>query len=337
MRYEMPFILHLVSCILDVYQAGIYHLLQAHEDTQLGMVPSQAALEIDGIGLPDGAVGGQLHGAALDKSTGCHDDLAVVAGHIAGDGGGEGVHGSGRLDALAEGNHTGFAAQLNSLDDVMAAFRGIGNTFKAQGLIEVRGEDGTFFGAGGNGGGQEEALVQLTHEAEVGTHFLAQAGGGEPVGAAVDAGFGAGDVAAGGGKAAAGIFDQGAYDHIRADIGGFDGFHELTVAVVNHDNDIGLDGLAEGDELADLGDGEGGAGGIALGTLDGDHLGSGIDGLFDILVVEAAVREQVDLVVADTVLGQGAGGGADADDLLEGVIGQADRGKQLVPGEKIGA
>ena len=37
-------------------------LLQAHEDAELGVVPGQAALEINRVGRADGAVGGQLDG-----------------------------------------------------------------------------------------------------------------------------------------------------------------------------------------------------------------------------------------------------------------------------------
>ena len=105
-------------------------------------------------------------------------------------------------------------------------------------LIEVCSEDGTLFGAGGDGGGEEEALVQLAHQAEVGAHLLTQAGGGEPVGAAVDALAGAGDVAAGGGQTAAGILDQAAHNHIGTHVAGLNGFHKLAVAVIYHDDNI---------------------------------------------------------------------------------------------------
>ena len=56
-----------------------------------------------------------------------------------------------------------------------------------------------------------------------------------------------------------------------------------------------------------------------------------VDGGTDAVVVEAAVRQQVDLAVRDAVLGKAAGGWADADDLLEGVIRAAGRTEDLVP------
>ena len=56
-----------------------------------------------------------------------------------------------------------------------------------------------------------------------------------------------------------------------------------------------------------------------------------IDSSTDAVVVEAAVRQQVDLTVRDAVLGEAAGGWADADDLLEGVIRAAGRSEVLVP------
>ena len=72
-----------------------------------------------------------------------------------------------------------------------------------------------------------------------------------------------------------------------------------------------------------------GAGGVALGALDGHQLGFFVDGGPDAVVVKAAVRKQVYLAVADAVFPQGAGGGADADDLLQRVIGRARRGSAV--------
>ena len=61
------------------------------------MVPCQTALEINSIGGTDGAVRRKLNGAALNKGTGCHDDLVLIAGHIPGEGVGVGVHRCGGL------------------------------------------------------------------------------------------------------------------------------------------------------------------------------------------------------------------------------------------------
>ena len=82
--------------------------------------------------------------------------------------------------------------------------------------------------------------------------------------------------------------------------------------------------------------GIGGPGGIALGALDGDEPGLFVDGGPDAVIVEPAVRQQVHLPVRNAVLLQGAGGGPDADDLLQSVIGSAHRAEQLVPGQQVG-
>ena len=65
------------SCIilLSMDESGVQQLLQAQKDAQLGVIPGEAALEIDGVGRADGPVGGELDGAALHEGAGGHDDL----------------------------------------------------------------------------------------------------------------------------------------------------------------------------------------------------------------------------------------------------------------------
>ena len=323
--------------LIQLGQSCVDHFLQTHEDAQLGMIPGEAALKIDGVGLPDGAVGGELNRGALDEGTGGHNDLVVIPRHIPGEGGGEGIHWGGSLDAFAEGNHGLLTAQLYGLDDVVAGFRGVGDAFEAQRLIQIRRKDGTLFRTGGYRGGQEEALEQVLHEAQICAHLLSQAGGGEPVGAAGDALGSAADIAADGGQAAAGVLDERTDDHVRAHVRRLHGLYEFAVAVVHHDGYIRLALLAEGDELADLGHGEGGPGGVALGALDGDELGLFIDGGPNAVVVECAAWQQVHLPVADTVLLQRAGAFPDADDLLQCVVGHPHRGQQLISRQQVGA
>ena len=59
-------------------QTGIHELLQAHEDAELGVVPGQTALEIDGVGLADGPVGRKLDRRALHERARRHDDLGLA-------------------------------------------------------------------------------------------------------------------------------------------------------------------------------------------------------------------------------------------------------------------
>ena len=218
----------------------------------------------------------------------------------------------------------------------MAGLIGRGDAAEAQRLVKLGGEDGTLFRSGNHGGGQEEALEQAGHEPQIGTYLLAKAGGGEPEGAAADALFRAADIAADGGQAAAGVLDEGADHHVGPYIGGLHGFYKFAIAVVHHNGHIRLALLAEGNELADLSHGEREPGGVALGPLDGDELGFLVDGSLDARIVKASVGEQIYLPVADAVLRQGTGTLADADDLLQGIVGGSHRGQQLVAGQQIG-
>ena len=59
-------------------QACFQHLLQAHEDAQLGMIPSEATLEIDGVGGTDRAIGAQLDGRALHECARRHNDIGLI-------------------------------------------------------------------------------------------------------------------------------------------------------------------------------------------------------------------------------------------------------------------
>ena len=51
-----------LNILFPLCQPRLNELLQAHEDTELGVIPRQAALEIDRIRRADGAVGRQLDG-----------------------------------------------------------------------------------------------------------------------------------------------------------------------------------------------------------------------------------------------------------------------------------
>ena len=119
-------------------------------------------------GGTNGAVSGELNGGTLDKGAGRHDDLAVIARHIPGHGGGEAVYGSCSLDAPAESHHGLLAAQLHSLNDVVAAFPCAGDAAVAKGFVEVGCKDSAFSAPATTVGGQEKPLVQLGHQPQIG-------------------------------------------------------------------------------------------------------------------------------------------------------------------------
>ena len=183
----------------------------------------------------------------------------------------------------------------------MAVLRGVGDAGEAQGLVEIGGKDGALQRSGSDRRRKEKALKEGAHQPEVGAHLLPEARGGEPVGAAVHAGLCAADVSADGGESAAWIFNERAHHHIRPHIRGLLTLHKLPVAVVHHTDHIGLDGLAEGDQFPDLLHGEGGAGGVALGALNGDQLGLGADGGADGVIVKGPIRLQIHLPVGHAV------------------------------------
>ena len=62
---------------LEIDQPGLDHLLQAHQDAELGVHPRQAALEIDGVGRANRAVSGKLNGGTLHERARRHDDLKM--------------------------------------------------------------------------------------------------------------------------------------------------------------------------------------------------------------------------------------------------------------------
>ena len=300
------------------------------------MIPRQATLKIHSVGGADGAVGGELDGGPLHEGSGGHDNVAVVAGHGPRLRGHITVHRCSGLDALAEGTHGLPAAQLHRLNDIPAHLPAAGDHTEAQRFIASSCKDSTLYRGGHHCGSQKQSLIETGEQTQIGAHLLAEARCAEPVGAAIDEILSAADIAAGGSQTAAQIFDEASHHHIGPHIRGFLSLHQFAVAVIHHADDVGLTALAEGDQLTDLPHGEGGAGGVALGALDGHQLGFFVDGGPDAVVVKAAVRKQVYLAVADAVFPQGAGRGADADDLLQRVIGRPDGAQQFVARQEVG-
>ena len=231
-------------------ESGVEHFLQRQQHAKLGVVPGEAALIVDGVGLAHGAVGGELNGAALHECARRHDDVGIIARHRRGHGVNVAVHRGGSLNALAEGDHALGRAKLDALDDVVARLFGGGDDREAELFIARRDKHSALDRAGNDVGRKEETLVQRGHEAEVCADLLPESGGGEAVGAAIHALLRAADVAADGGKTAAGILDETADDHIRAEVARLVRLDKFTVAVVDHDDNIGAQLLAEGNGFA---------------------------------------------------------------------------------------
>ena len=218
----------------------------------------------------------------------------------------------------------------------MPPLRRTGHHAEAETLIDMGGEYGALERGGNDGGRREEALEEGGKNAEIGADLLAESGGAEAEGTASDTGFGAADIAADGSETAAWIFDQGSDNHIGADLRGLLRFHKFAITIVDHADNRWLDAPDKGNQFSDLRNREGGACLISLGALNGDQPCVFADGGADSVIVEGSVGEKIDLAVADAILAERTGGGADADDFFQCIIGASDRGEELIAREKIG-
>ena len=280
----------------------------------------EPALEVDGIRLSHGAVGGEFDRRALDEVTGRHDDEVVIAVHGSGHGSDVTVHRGGGLDAGGEGEHRLLRAEFDGLDDVVAGLRGGRYDVVAELLVSGCHEDGALHRRCDHRRRKEEALVQSGVHRQGRADVLAEARRAEPVETPVHAGPRARNIPAGGRNAAARVLDERPDDHVRTHIGGFDSLGEFSIAVVDHDEDVRFQLFDKLDEFADLLDRERRPHLVALGPLDGDEFRLLVDRGPDAVPVEGPVVQKVDLSVRDAVLGERAGGLPDADDLFERVI-----------------
>ena len=198
-------------------------------------------------------------------------------------------------------------------------------------LEERRREHGGLDRLGSRDRGMIRAEVHLAQGAERATELSACSGRAEPIGAQLDQIGSARDIAACGRDAAARVLDHGARHQIHADRDGRLVFGKLAVAVVEHDDGIGRQGLDDVADLLDLFNSQRGASGVALTALNIDHLGL-LFGyrLFDALQVNGAVGEQGNLAVLNAEIDQRARAFGDADHGLDGVVGRAGHAEHLV-------
>ena len=105
------------------------------------MVPCESALEIYSEGRLNGGVSAQFNGGTGNESAGGHDHIAVITGHGPGFRRDVAVHRGRCLDAFTELNDMLRLMEYYSLDNVMAAFRGIGNTLKSQLFVNRGGKN----------------------------------------------------------------------------------------------------------------------------------------------------------------------------------------------------
>ena len=87
----------------------------------------KSSLEINGIGRFDRAIGRKLDRRTLHKSACSHDDIAVITRHCPGFRRHIAVHGSSRLNALAELDDALGLSEGNGLNDIVTALGAVGN------------------------------------------------------------------------------------------------------------------------------------------------------------------------------------------------------------------
>src|SRR3712207_2073041 len=116
---------------------------------------------------------------------------------------------------------------------------------KTETLIELGRKDGAFHGRCGDRGGQKESLEEVAHKAQRGPDLFAEPWRSEAISCIFHAGLPADDVASDGSQAAAGVLDEGADHHVSAHVKGFSLFSELTITVVDHNDQIRLNPFDE--------------------------------------------------------------------------------------------
>ena len=233
--------------------------------------------------------------AALDKGTGRHDHIGVIARHGPGLRRHKAVHRCGRLDPLAEARSR--PPDVPKVTAWMMSWRlsrAVGNTRQSPAFHRcwrqkprpLRRRPPPWGPGTGPG-------IRTGSDAQAGAHLFAQSrerSDGRPHRSMQS--FLAHNIAADGSQAAAGIFDQGADDHIRSHICGLHASPQIRRSSCPPCRSRpGLMLLDEGDQLPDPCHGKGGTGGVALGPLDGHQLRPLIDGLPDALIVKAAVGQ----------------------------------------------
>ncbi len=122
------------------------------------------------------------------------------------------------LDAFAKFDYMFRMVKDNCLDNIMAAFCGIGNTFKTKLFINIGSKNRPLQRSVDNLRRQKQPLEKGTINAKACADFLSKAGRRKTERGIFHVFFFTGNVTANGGQSAAGIFYKGAYAQICAHI-----------------------------------------------------------------------------------------------------------------------
>ena len=129
----------------------------------------------------------------------------------------------------------------------MTGLSAVWNHVKAQLLVDGRSKNCPLESACSNSRSQEESLEQRLVHAEAGPNLSSKSRCPQTVGGILNTLLRTRNIAADRSQAASWIFDQRAYHHVCSHITGLDGLHKLSIAVVNHADNIRLYALHKRD------------------------------------------------------------------------------------------
>ena len=308
-------------------------ILHGQQDTGTACCKVQAALQVAGVRLTQGAVAGELDGAALSKAAACHDDLIGIARFRRGFRCGIAVHGAGGLNAAAEADEGIGGIGIEAGHDIVVVLAVARDGLFAHQLQQALGIDGGLDGLTHHAGGIVEAKVHITGRFQRTAQLFAQTGGVQAVGTQLHQILPARDIAASGGDAAARVLDETAHHKVRTGLAGLLHLGELTIAVVHKDDDLGVGGTGRVGDLLNGIQIKGIALQVAAAALDmADLCPRGL--LSDQRVIRGEVGLEGGFVVPDAVVHQGSGALALAvqtDHALQRIVGAAGSGQQGIP------
>ena len=180
---------------------------------------------------------------------------------------------------------------------------------------------------------QEQPLEQQAVQIETGAPLTADARRREPAAGLLHQLAPASHVAACGSDGAAQVLDQRAGHQVRSNGSGLLQLHQLAIAVIHKHHTAGLNRLDPLHQPTDLRHRKRRPPAVATAALNQHHPRRHGQGLGDAGLIDAAIGEQLEFVVDDAELRQGAlAAAADADHLFKGVVGAAGEGQQAITG-----
>ena len=292
-----------------------------------------AALGVQHIGLAQGAIGGELTGAAIDEGAARHHQLAGVAGHRCRHRIEVAAHRRTGLESAAHRLERFGVADPHRLDHITAQRPQAGVHGITEPSEHRRHQVAAQQRFANHLRCQKQALEQQAVQVEAGAALTADARCRKPAAGLLHQLSTASHITAGGGDRAAQVLDQRAGHQIHPQGGGLLQLHQFAVAVIHEHHAIRLDRLDPLHQPADPLHTQRRPPAVPAAALDQHHPRRHRQGRGDGGLIHSAIGQQVELVVNDAELRQGTlAAAADADHLLQGVVRATGEGQQAIPG-----